>query len=771
MDSPLKETPTLERALARLRSRIAMLIFVHGMGTVLAVASAWLVFAFLADWGLHVPRAVRLLHSAVLVLLPAYFIWRELFRPLRRVPDRPGLALLLEREDPELDELLVSATEFQLETGTPSGDPALIRAVCREAEERVSTLSFKGILDPGPPALRMFAGLTSAAITIALFVKIPEHAGIFFDRLIGRQVAWPQRTQLEIDFPSLADVTRKDGVIDVRLAHGSDVPILIRARGVAPEEVRLEMGDGGEVILPQGNSALYRHVFPALTHDLEFTFTGGDDKDGDPRILLTVLQPPDIEGIAVRTTPPAYTGLSERIDFNRDVEVLANSRVEVFMLPNPPSARGIARLLPESREIELQSADYPLTAEQLRLPQSERDVPSPGLAFSFDADRSLRFRFELTDDTGLSNPDPGLYAISVIEDGAPSVQLYAPGRTDVETIAGGAIPLRVLATDDFGLVSLWWKVTEARDETELRRGELEMMPAPGEEWTPNRPPLSALAHQRLNIADFAGEEGTSAGATYSLEVQASDNRAPEPNLGTSTTVRIRVVSTDELMRRVRDRLARVRTQAGKLAGMQSEKRQRVEELLGGLTSGELLESGDRRELASALNGERLVHGDANSLAQELANIVETILYARLDEQAELLLDALDFRMLAASNRSFQVEIWRKLVTDYERGALGTAGLAGNLTAILGVAFTISEDHTAGASDALERAQDATDASTLRAQLEIAKREQGQALERIEDLLERLSEWDSFQSVLVLTRDILERQSNLRQRTQKFATEK
>jgi len=772
MDSPLTKTPALERALLRLRSRIRGLVFVHGIGTVLAVSSVWLVFAFLADWGLHVPRAVRLLHSAVVILLPAYFVWRELIRPLRKIPDRPGLALLLEREDPNLDELLVSATEFQLETGTPSGDPALIADVCREAETRVPSLSTRSILDPGAPALRMFAGLTCVAITMTLFIKIPEHAGIFFDRLLGRQVAWPQRTKLDIEFPGLADVTRTDEWIDVRLAHGSDVPVLIRALGIAPEEVSLRVGDGSEVFLPQGNSSIYRHVFPALTHNLEFSFVGGDDQAGSPVVRLTVLQPPDIEGIAVRTTPPAYTGLPERIEFNRDVEALVGSEVEVFMLPTPADATGVARLLPENRTLELVPTDYPLAPSETLDADGEVRTPKPGLRFRFEAERSVRFRFELTDDSGLTNPDPGLYAVSVIEDTPPTVQLHAPSRTDVETVAGGAIPLRVIANDDFGLVSLSWHVTESRDEANAHRGDLELEPLIGAEPTaPGTPVTAARANALFDISALAGPEGATNGSTYNLEVQATDNRQPEPGLGTSTSVRIRVVSTDELMRRVRDRLARVRTQANQLAELQTEKRQRVQELLEGLATDDLLEAGDRRELSSALNGQRLVRGDANSLTQELAAVVETILYAGLDDQAGPLLIALHTRMQAASNRSFQTEIWRTLVDDYNRGQLGAAGLAGNLTGILGVALAISEDHTPGASDALERAQDTTDASTLHAELETAQREQGQALARVEDLLERLSEWDSFQSVLLLTRDILERQSNLRQRTQRFATEK
>ena len=46
-----------------------------------------------------------------------------------------------------------------------------------------------------------------------------------------------------------------------------------------------------------------------------------------------------------------------------------------------------------------------------------------------------------------------------------------------------------------------------------------------------------------------------------------------------------------------------------------------------------------------------------------------------------------------------------------------------------------------------------------------------ALEKLEKLLEKLAEWDNFQSVLVLTRDLLNGQKNLQERTRASFKEK
>ena len=58
-DVELARTPALERLLARTRAALLRQVLAYGIGTVLGAASLWLVFAFLADWGLRVPLAIR----------------------------------------------------------------------------------------------------------------------------------------------------------------------------------------------------------------------------------------------------------------------------------------------------------------------------------------------------------------------------------------------------------------------------------------------------------------------------------------------------------------------------------------------------------------------------------------------------------------------------------------------------------------------------------------------------------------------------------------
>src|SRR5687767_10709830 len=93
-DRRLERTPALEALLARVSRKLSAQIWLFGLGTLLAWTSAWLAFAFLADYGLRVPYGVRLFHTAVALAVPAFCAWRFLLRPLARRPDRARTAVL-----------------------------------------------------------------------------------------------------------------------------------------------------------------------------------------------------------------------------------------------------------------------------------------------------------------------------------------------------------------------------------------------------------------------------------------------------------------------------------------------------------------------------------------------------------------------------------------------------------------------------------------------------------------------------------------------------
>ncbi|NOT31925.1 MAG: hypothetical protein HOP15_15880, partial [Planctomycetes bacterium] len=156
---PLERTPTLERLLASTRTALVRQVLAYGIGTVLGACTLWLAFAFVADWGLRVPHAIRMLHGLLLAAVITLFLWRDLLRPLGQLPGRDGLTLLYERARPELRELLISAVQFQRRPLPPEADPELVEAVIADAEARAAALAPRMVVDPEAPRARLLLGL------------------------------------------------------------------------------------------------------------------------------------------------------------------------------------------------------------------------------------------------------------------------------------------------------------------------------------------------------------------------------------------------------------------------------------------------------------------------------------------------------------------------------------------------------------------------------------------------------------------------------------
>lgn len=792
----LPATPSLDALLARLEARITTQVWMHGLGTAIAFAAAWFLFAFVLDWWLHLPAAIRVFHLVVMIALPTIFLVRELYRPLSKRPDRAGLAVLVERAHPELREVLVSAVQFRA-SPAQSGDPVLVDAVLREAEARSKSLSLDRVLDPRGPRRRFALGALAGGFAVFVLVWNAAAAGIFLARIAGGSTPWPQRTHLSIEVPvaagqgslgadGAASATPGASAADtnelvVRVARGSDVPIVVHAEGVVPEEVDVHFQDGHKVVLTSSGGATFRTLLRSVQEDMSFFATGGDDVDEVPRVRLRVLQPPDVAGLALELEPPAYSGLPARTEFDRDVEVLAGTRVRVHVRCDPPTARGKARLLPEDRLVDLTPAPFPLTPDEI----TAKTAPKTALGFEIAAEKSLRFRFELVDDTGLTNPDPGLFGIAVVDDRAPEVEVLAPSRGDFDTVPGGLISLRTRAEDDFGIARLAYSVSVAGVEANAAKSiEHELTPTPvdvdanaSKDATDRAPRagrastvrVAVLARARVEVASLGGKDPVTEGQQFQLIVTATDNCAPKAHEGRSAPLRVRVVSSDEFLRRLQDRMSRAQTSAAALAELQREKNRRVDELLAVLESdGPEAATG---ELNAAVTGQRRVQGDARALARELCSATEGVLYARLDERAAAALEMLEERFANSTGRAFDAAPWRDVAAASRDRAIAGSGLAGKLVDISGLALEISEDLAQAATDELARAGEAVELSKVHDRLKSASAAQKKTLAKIDALLERLAEWDNFQSVLTLTRDILNGQKTLNERTRQAAKDK
>jgi hypothetical protein len=428
---------------------------------------------------------------------------------------------LLERAHPGSADLLVSAIELApMDSDAPGRE--LVERVHKDAEGLARTLSPDPVLKRSGPRWRFLAGAVLAGSCATILTANPVLAGIFFERALGRELPWPQRTHLVLEIPAVGQrlQVESDGErILVRAARGSDVPILVRAIGETPSEVILHFDSGHQKALNSGGTDLFRTLLRSVQQDVSFYVTGGDHGDEGTSVSLTVLQPPVVAGIAWEVTPPAYSGLAQGITFDPDVEVLQGSTVRVTIQPDPADATGSARLLPEDLVRPLVAGVFP--RRESGQPSAEEGQLA-GLSFEIQAQLSLRVSFDLLDGSGLPNPDPGLHALSVIEDRRPEVFLLAPSRAEVDVVAGGAVPLHVRLEDDFAIADVRWDLRSATDPDQtLSEGSLTPRPVPRD--------LSSLgsasrdrqvARTRLEVNELSPDDTPPAGSRWTLQVVA-----------------------------------------------------------------------------------------------------------------------------------------------------------------------------------------------------------------------------------------------------------
>ncbi len=761
-DTSLKATPQLEKLLMRLRANLGRLAALQGLGLCLAVSSAWLAFSFVADWALHVPRGVRWFHLAVCIAAPLLALWRFGVRPWLARPSRTGLALLIERADPDAHELYVSAVQLQ-QSPPADAHPELVQRVLRDAELRAARAELTRVLAPAVPR-RLFALGCAAALALLLAARTwPEHASIFLARLGGDERPWPQLTTLELALGAGMEQVELEptptGVL-ARLPRGSDAPIVVRAQGVRPREVRLHMDSGASFQLSASPDGVFRTVLRALDSNVTLHATGGDDRDRVPTLTLIVLEPPDIAALEVRIDPPSYLGLPSRIESAGDVEVLAGSRVAIALLPSPADAQGIARLLPADQTIELVPMELSSSA-------AAPDTSTLGLGFELLALQSFRYRVELRDSQGLSNPDPGLFAVQVRRDERPTAEWLAPARTDIESLARGAVRLLARVDDDFGVTGAQWRVRRTGADSAPLWRELELRPA-GAEAGGATARNARVVGVRAELPELAsGSRELTPGDQFEIDLRAHDARPgpadgefDEAGVGAATTLRVRIVSEDDFLRRLQDRLGRVRAQVSDLEALARERVRRTGELLRTFDT----DGAGSAAAAGLVSGQRRVQGDLEALVRELAGAVESVLYARLDEAAEGALADLDARLAQSTARAFPVAAWRAFAQAVRTGAVSAPGAPGQITALLQRALTLSSEHSPRAIAELERAAASVDPSIGNAALEASLGAQKDVHAGLTELLEQLADWDNFQAVLTLTRDILTRQKSVRDRT-------
>ena len=553
----------LQTKIARLRARVRGLAIVYGLGWSLGAGLAVVLMLGLVDYLLRLQDpGIRVLASlAVLAVLgwTGYrFVYRVWTVPLGDV----DLARRVQRRFPLLADDLDSAVEFvkQPPDDFTAGSVALRQEVIARATAEVQALDFREVLRSRPAWNAFLFAMLVGLGAVALAAADPKSCEIALARLVQplADITWPQVHHLAIRNPA------------GRIARGQ------------PFEVEVVDRDG--VRLPAEVRIHYRSENPdgTLTHEAEpmrfvrgmmvarrervmrpfsFRVEGGDDRSM-PWQPVDVVEPPAIESLRVKLTPPPYTGWPpEQSDGN--IRALVGTRAEITAAATKPLSS--ATLLLDggaALAARITEDGYGLSVPA---------APSP--PWTIDGRRSYTFR--LVDREGLSGGEDVRWEIHGIPDTPPTASIDEPSA-DLFVVARAVVPVRVTAEDNLAIRKIDLEFTRS-DAAASPPQSLVLFAGPDRAPRTSGPISAAGAADRRTLTYAWKLEGLrlAPGAQVTFRAVATDYK---PQAGKSDPRRLTIITPEELAERITSRQAAILAELSRVLEIERRGREQVSAL-------------------------------------------------------------------------------------------------------------------------------------------------------------------------------------------------
>ena len=477
----LELSGVIERIRRRWRLRLLAdgLLWTLALGTLLVLASAWLLNA----WH-FTPEALWSLRLITLFALAA-LVYQFCVKPLRRRAGDLRVALYLEEHEPELESVVHGAVDARR-----AQQDELSAQLVEQLEQRA--LEACAAIEYGDRVERRGLRLAGTRLGAALLA-------------IAALAIWPP-SFLQNATPALAQPWAPTDEVspyqielepgDIEIRRGDDQLISAYIAGFDGDDVLLHtsVDDGAswqQTPMVRDGDNYQSFLFDVAQHT-DYYVTGAGRQTPTHRIAVTAI--PAIESIALRYHFPDYTLLPPESSYGSgDITALRGTRVEV-VIESTIEIPGGALHFVDGREIALRQADDGSWIGELIVRQDDAYHVILQRASGIPVNASLEYR------------------IVALGDRLPNVSITSPGR-DTRVSIIEEPELRVKASDDQGIARLEL-VLSVNGEAEQR---IDMMPAKID--TPADEPIEA------SHVIYLEDLGLRPGDLISYYVHAED-RAP-----------------------------------------------------------------------------------------------------------------------------------------------------------------------------------------------------------------------------------------------------
>ena len=347
---------------------------------------------------------------------------RILFFSRLSTPDVQTVAREIERENPELHAVLLTAVE-QTPDATTGELGYLQQRVVSEALEEYQR---------SPWGQRVARELALARF--AQWVGLACFAGV----MVGLRPNFIFRpTSLFSDAAVYNGVDVTPG--DIALERGSGLVVLAKFRGQLPTEAHLLVKPVNErelsvPLMKNLADPVFGGGLPAVKGDLTYRVDFGRDQTREFKV--TVFDYPKLERADAHVAYPAYTGLAEKtIPDTRRVSAVEGSTLDYSFFLNKPVATA-----------KLVAKDGSMAALTV-------DAKNPSVYHAgFKLDKSQRYELVLVDEAGRTNKLSSEFVLEALANRPAEVKLTLP-KGDQRVSALAEINFQAEVSDDFGLKS------------------------------------------------------------------------------------------------------------------------------------------------------------------------------------------------------------------------------------------------------------------------------------------------------------------------------
>jgi len=318
------------------------------------------------------------------------------------------------------------------------------------------------------------------------------------------------------------------------------------------------------------------------------------------------------------------------------------------------------------------------------------------------------YHFRLIDEANLENRQPVRFALRVVPDDPPSGRMQLIGAGNMVT-PEALLPIQIEFTDQYGLakVDLLYRISREGES----EGTIELPT-----FKPGQTTFAATLEWPV------ASRAVSPGEVLTLGAQAGDfDDVSGPNISRTPEQTLRVVTRDELIAELQRREQEYRLDFERLVDAQEEVRSRLLTVYGQFEAGTDAEAW-ANELTALERRQRNIAGSVNVIRQQFEQILSEMHVNRLDTVQER--ERLDVRIIQP-------------LTELSRRELSAAADA---------IRRFSREAGADAAQAVDPQQVAI-------------------LSRMREVLDNMIQWEGYQEVVGLLRDIIRLQQELHKESQ------